>query len=473
MNLSRDRVRAAARLFGLGVFLGASAAHAQVTGPVGSGAPFTNYQPALAVSQVVELTGLFPSTVSGEATNGTLGFVYSFAGSFAPRGSAFATGSSLFINGNAAIFALLGTTYGGDGQTRFRLPDLAGRSVVGTGEAPGLLDRDLGESYGFPQVALTTSILPEHVHTLPGGHVTGTAGGSQPFSNAQPSLALTRLIAVGGPFPPTAGGSAPAFLGQVATFAGNFAPAGWMEAHGQTLQIDQYSSLFTLLGTTFGGDGVTTFALPDLRGRVSVGAATPADLGSMTGTEFPTLSPGQLPAHAHTLDGGGSTGVTGAGVPFDNRQPSLALNYLIALNGAFPSPASGDGFDIDFPTIGQITEFAGNFAPAGWAFAHGQLLQISEYETLFQLIGTTFGGDGEATFALPDLRGRTLIGAGLSSSMGLQFRLGDTVGTGEVFLTTANLPAHIHTAVVPEPATWITLFAGLAGVGFAVRRRAG
>lgn len=467
------RTQAAACLLGLGVFLSTHAVHAQVTGAVGSGVPFTNYQPSLAVTQSVELTGVFPSPFGGEATNGTVGFVYSFAGNFAPRGSAFATGSLLFINGNAPSFSLLGTTYGGDGQTRFRLPDLAGRSVVGTGQAPGLLDRFLGESHGFPQVTLTAPTLPEHVHTLPGGHVTGAAGGSQPFLNAQPSLAMTRLIAVGGPFPATAGGNAPAFLGQVATFAGNFAPAGWMEAHGQTLQIDQYPSLFTLLGTTFGGDGVTTFALPDLRGRVSVGAATPADLGSMTGTEFTTLSSAQLPAHAHALDGGGLTGATGSGMPVDNRQPSLALNYLIALDGAFPSQSFGDGFDSNFPTIGQITEFAGNFAPAGWAFAHGQLLQISEYETLFQLIGTTFGGDGELTFALPDLRGRTLIGAGLSSSMGLQFQIGETVGTGEVFLTTANLPAHIHTAVVPEPATWITLFAGLAGVGLAVRRRAG
>lgn len=472
MNHDLGRTQVAACLLGLGFFLGASAAHAQVTGPAGGGAPFTNYQPALAVSQVVELNGVYPSAFQGEATSGTVGFVYSFAGNFAPRGSAFATGLLLHINSNSAIFSLLGTTYGGDGQIRFSLPDLAGRSVVGTGQAPGLVDRSLGETYGFPQVSLTTSTLPEHVHTLPGGHVTGAFGGSQPFDNAQPSLALTRLIAVGGAFPSTVGGNPPAFLGQVASFAGDFAPSGWMEAHGQTLQINQYPALFTLIGTRFGGDGITTFALPDLRGRVSVGAATPADLGSMTGTEFTTLSAAQLPAHAHPLHGG-LTGATGSGMPVDNRQPSLALNYLIAMDGAFPLPGTGSGFDDDFPTIGQITEFAGDFAPAGWAFAHGQLLQIAEYGTLFQLIGTTFGGDGQETFALPDLRGRTLIGSGRSLASGQEFQLGEYVGAGEVFITTANLPLHIHTAVVPEPATWVTLLAGLAGVGFAVRRRAG
>lgn len=473
MNHDLGRTQVAACLLGLGFFLSASAAHAQVTGPAGNGVPFTNYQPALAVSQVVELNGVYPSAFQGEATSGMVGFVYSFAGNFAPRGSAFATGSSLFINSNPAIFSLVGTTYGGDGRVSFNLPDLAGRSVAGTGEAPGLPDRFLGEVYGFPQVSLTTSTLPEHAHTLPGGHVTGAFGGSQPFENAHPSLALTRLIAVGGAFPSTVGSNPPAFLGQVATFAGDFAPSGWMEAHGQTLLINEYPALFTLIGARFGGDGITTFALPDLRGRVSVGAVTSADLGSMTGSDFTTLSAAQLPAHAHTLDGGGLSGATGAGMPMDNRQPSLALNYLIAMNGAFPLPGTGSGFDSDVPTIGQITEFAGDFAPAGWAFAHGQLLQISEYETLFQLIGTTFGGDGETTFALPDLRGRTLIGSGRSLVSGLEFQVGEYVGAGEVFITTANLPPHVHTAVVPEPATWVTLLAGLAGVGFAVRRRAG
>ncbi len=82
--------------------------------------------------------------------------------------------------------------------------------------------------------------------------------------------------------------------------------------------------------------------------------------------------------------------------------------------------------------------FAGNFAPAGWMFCEGQLLPISENETLFQLIGTTYGGDGESTFALPDLRGRIPI------HQGNGFILAETGGAEEITLTVSQIPAHSH-----------------------------
>jgi len=82
--------------------------------------------------------------------------------------------------------------------------------------------------------------------------------------------------------------------------------------------------------------------------------------------------------------------------------------------------------------------FAGNFAPAGWMFCEGQLLPISENETLFQLIGTTYGGDGQSTFALPDLRGR------LPMHQGNGFVLAETGGAEEITLTVSQMPAHSH-----------------------------
>jgi len=88
--------------------------------------------------------------------------------------------------------------------------------------------------------------------------------------------------------------------------------------------------------------------------------------------------------------------------------------------------------------VGEIRIFAGNFAPAGWMFCEGQLLPISENETLFNLIGTTYGGDGQATFALPDLRGRIPLHFGNS------FSLADTGGQESVTLTTQQIPAHSH-----------------------------
>jgi microcystin-dependent protein len=94
------------------------------------------------------------------------------------------------------------------------------------------------------------------------------------------------------------------------------------------------------------------------------------------------------------------------------------------------------------PYVGEIRMFGGNFAPAGWAFCDGSLLPISENETLFQLIGTTFGGDGESTFALPDLRGR------LPLHQASGFVVGETGGAEEITLTVQQIPAHGHSLLV-------------------------
>lgn len=106
------------------------------------------------------------------------------------------------------------------------------------------------------------------------------------------------------------------------------------------------------------------------------------------------------------------------------------------------------------PYVGEIRMFAGNFAPAGWMFCEGQLLPISENETLFNLIGTTYGGDGQSTFALPDLRGRIPIHQGNS------FILAETGGAEEITLTVQQIPAHSHallgsinTATTSSPAS--------------------
>jgi microcystin-dependent protein len=90
------------------------------------------------------------------------------------------------------------------------------------------------------------------------------------------------------------------------------------------------------------------------------------------------------------------------------------------------------------PYVGEIRMFGGNFAPAGWQFCDGTLLPISEFETLFQLIGTTYGGDGESTFAVPDMRGRLPI------HQGNGFILAETGGAEEITLTVNQIPSHTH-----------------------------
>lgn len=100
------------------------------------------------------------------------------------------------------------------------------------------------------------------------------------------------------------------------------------------------------------------------------------------------------------------------------------------------------------PYVGEIRMFAGNFQPNGWMFCDGQELPISENETLFQLIGTTYGGDGQTTFRLPDLRGRVPVHFGSSSRSGNHFQLAEAAGVEEVTLTVNQIPAHTHTHLV-------------------------
>ncbi len=164
------------------------------------------------------------------------------------------------------------------------------------------------------------------------------------------------------------------FLGQLVLVPYDFAPKGWALCNGQLLSIAQNVGLFTLLGTNYGGDGVSTFALPDLRGRVPVSSGQGPGLssylvGQTYGAESVTLDTTQIPSHRHSVNcdsakgkataptglfpaeastkiyadtanaqmNAGMIGDTGGGAAHENRQPSLVLNWIIALQGVFPS----------------------------------------------------------------------------------------------------------------------------------------
>ncbi len=163
------------------------------------------------------------------------------------------------------------------------------------------------------------------------------------------------------------------FIAEVKIFSGNFAPRGWAACNGQLLPINQNQALFSILGTTYGGNGVNNFALPNLRDRVPMHAGNGPglagrQLGEMAGEAAVTLQASQMPEHSHTLRGAGavSTGTpsaavvpgagpkvyraatnltpmgagltaAGGGQPHENRQPYLGLMFIIALQGIFPS----------------------------------------------------------------------------------------------------------------------------------------
>lgn len=163
------------------------------------------------------------------------------------------------------------------------------------------------------------------------------------------------------------------YLGEIRIFTFNFAPKGWALCHGQVLAIQQNQALFSLLGTTYGGNGVTTFQLPDLRGRVATSFGGAMTLGEAAGAESVTLLTSQVPVHTHTVrgvsarantpvptgaypasDGAGSTsawstgaanatmaadtiGNAGGSQPHSNMQPYTVVSFCIALQGIFPS----------------------------------------------------------------------------------------------------------------------------------------
>ena len=371
--------------------------------------PVSNYQPSLALTQDIVATDIYPSGSGGGAFIGEI-FTYAFS---TPIGYT-ANGATVSINQNTALFTLIGTTYGGNGVQNFALPNLADTTMVGAGNGPGLPSAFLGAVEGTASTSLSVGQLP----AIDGG--TSTA-----FTDYQSSLPVNYLIRIRGIYPPRGDGSgqdggSQDYIGEVIAYAGSNIPSDYAVAAGQILPIAQNTALFSLLGTTYGGDGRSTFALPNLQGRTIIGVdnANGLALGTVSGQSTVQLTNSQVPI-------GGSQ-------PFDNHEPSLALNYLVSLSGLYPS--AGSTPDADSVFLGQITAFAGNFAPAGYVFANGQLLSIAANTALYSLIGTTYGGDGVTTFAVPNLQGRVVTGTSVAHPLGSVF------GTASTTVLAGNLP---------------------------------
>lgn len=429
------------------------AAELPTTEPSGGGEAFSNLQPSLAINFRMDLTGVFPSPFGSNSDAYTMGFIRMFGGNF---GSATLNGPILPIASYPALYSLFGPAYGGDGESSFALPDLRGRAAMGyDGTTLGL-----GAVNGNATGTLLEANLPPHQHTLPNGTAkTRLVGAGAPLSNLQPSLNINYIVNVSGPYP---GGSFPdgPFLGQVALYAGVSPPGGWLPAAGQLLSIAGNETLFSLFGTLHGGDGETTFGLPDLRGRIPVGIDS-EPVGTISGSAEVVLTPDQMPLHAHDLsDSDAATATSGGTDQASNVQPSLALRYLVATAGLYPS---GDHSFGEFTSLGEITLFAGSDSqiPEGWTPADGRLLRISDSPALFSLLGTQYGGDGEVLYALPDLAGRTAIG--------MQHRVGIKSGSTVLDLTVDNLPSHAH--IVPLPALAPLTSVTLLGLAAFARRR--
>jgi len=236
-----------------------------------------------------------------------------------------------------------GTNFGGNGTTNFALPNLQANVPLHVGSGPGLTPRTVGETGGVPQVTLNVTEMPAHTHAANCNSGAGTSydpanavsagdaggareyaaasnvtmaanalaatGGGQSHSNLQPYLAVEFLHRAAGHLPPTqlteARVMATPFLGELKLVAFDFAPMGWAFCNGQLLSIAQNTALFALLGTQYGGDGQTTFALPNLQGALPLGAGpgyTQGQAGGATAIQADARADAGAFARRHGLE---------------------------------------------------------------------------------------------------------------------------------------------------------------------------
>jgi microcystin-dependent protein len=268
--------------------------------------------------------------------------------------------------------------------------------------------------------------------------------------------------------------SAP-YLGEIRMFGGTVPPEGWALCNGSILAISPNVALFSLIGTAFGGNGTSTFGLPDLRGRVFLSTDNNEYfVGDIGGAEQVSLLDVNLPAHSHSVSCSANSGSdtpkgntwgpatnsvysptetgplakamstlgikpTGDGKPHENMIPFLCVNYIIALVGIFPSREADGVGATDDQYISELRIFPYTFAPRGWMLCNGQQLPVGPNQALYSLLGNTYGGN-TSFFNLPNLVARVPVHAGDVYS------LGETGGEATHVLTVPEMPAHNHQA---------------------------
>jgi microcystin-dependent protein len=406
--------------------------------------PIDNRQASTAVTYTVISDGYYAGGISMTAKPNADPF------------ESLANGAALVSAGEHDLYFKISTLYGDLGPGTFKRPNLNGAVPIGTGGGPSLTYRVLGEQVGTAAVTLATQNRPIEA----GG---GSAGG-QAFTNMQPSLALNYAIATYGYYPINEGGGgsgdsilgsmANPFIGQIfLTAAGGSLPSGFETADGGLRLVVINAALASLLGTTYGGDGSTTFGLPDLRGRAVLGSGGSSPLGEKLGAESTTLSTANLPPPSGTAQS------------FSNQQPTLTLNYLICANGGLtPNYGTAGSMGAEDVYLGQIITVAFNSVPSGWYRCEGQLLFIAANPDLYSVIGTTYGGDGVTTFALPDMRDR--VAMGFSSAFFDPIPTGTELGMDQISLLALQIPA-----AIPEPGAVGTATAALLALAVVLRRR--
>lgn len=440
-----------------------------VTGSTGSTTAIANRQPALAMRWLIATSAgvngnsvVLPST-SNSAGGGSgttdqtpyLGelrlLAFDTSSSNVPAGWAECNGQTLTISQNLALYSLLGTAYGGNGTTTFALPDMRGRVPVGTGQGTGLTNVTRS------QFGAEAATLPAHTHTITGGTTASTGSGAA-LINKQPSVGLLIGIVAAG---------ADASVGTVRLFAGYYYPPGFVACDGRSLSTSTYSALFAKIGYTYGGSGAN-FNVPDLRGRTPIGKGqgtglTNRTLGQQVGTEIAAVSANDMPAHTHTWPGGTTGSIGNASQnSYSTMQPSLVLRPALTLYGTFNSfgstnsPSAGYAEVRFFANSSALPTNGGNEL---WVECDGSVHAIEEFNGNYDfynysfIVTNLYGGDGENTVGVPDLRGRAVVNRGASTGLTTR-NMGDKFGAeSAAALTVANLPAHTHDLPTPTVTT--------------------
>lgn len=410
-----------------------------------------------------------------------LGEVILHTFSFRPAGWLPLRGQTLNKSAYPGLASAVGNTWGGS-DTTFTLPDLTGRSLIEAGP---------GKPFGVP-VGSAWATLPAlgglvgHDHAtqaqgvLTSARITGGAdvpnvttaaltssGAGNPIEVRPPSIGVRFSVATEGTLRRRS-----CIVGEVVPYIGQLEPDPnvFLPADGRELDISAHQYLYMLLGTAFGGNGMTTFALPNLQGRFpvhpNIGNPNGLTVSFAQKTEpasvrvEPQHLPGGSLGHAADAQGlpylssprvgtptvntlVGSTEVRHPDVTLDLLPPALPVRHYVCINGLFPLDPDADHASTGF--MGELRLMAfqamnGSWMiPTGWMASEGQTLQINQYLSLYTLIGTLYGNAAGPAFALPDLRGRLPVDGGTLAGSAVPH--GQYAGTPALTFAPEHLPA--------------------------------
>lgn len=307
-------------------------------------------------------------------------------------------GRLMNINGNNALFAVIGNTFGGNGFTNFALPDLRGRVPIGAGQGTDGNNYVVGQTYGASSLPYSFSSIPPHTHAFGGSVESLPSGGGNTFYNIMsPSLVLSFAVRKTGVYPTSFQSRDVSFaVGAISMFAfGRTPPSDFLTLDRAYRSLN--TAAFPQLASLFVQGNSTTFSLPNFAGRTLIGVSPMYPLLTEVGNNFYPGSIDNLPTHTHACPGGFSE-PAGSSVPLETFQGSVAVHVCISTTG---SRKRGDPFLAEI-VIGLFARGVVNCLPL-----NGKSVSVTQYASLFSKLNTTATN---GTFLVPRANDAMLVG---------------------------------------------------------------